>query len=306
MPGSWTLESIPDLTGRTVVVTGANSGIGFAVARELARRGATTLLACRSAARGQAAAASIRAGIPGATLRVHSLDLAHLASVHRFADDVRRTYDRLDLLINNAGVMFSPRATTIDGLERTIGVNHLGHFALTGRLIELLQSTPDARIVTVTSLAHARGRLDTSTWLGPRPRGYGAARAYADSKLANLLFALELDRRLDGATPRSLAAHPGGAPTGLGRRMEDHRMYRVIRPLMECVSQTVLAAASPILRAATDPCARGGQYLGPSGRLGFRGPPIPVSPSRRATDLRAGKLLWGVSTRLTRVEVPLE
>lgn len=305
MPATWTVDDIPDLSEQVAVVTGANSGIGFAVADELAKRGAITVLACRNPHRGETAAAAIRAASPTATVRVMRLDLGSLDSIRQFAAEVQCTFSRLDLLINNAGVMFSPRTTTEDGFEITIGINHLGHFALTGHLIGLLNATPEARIVTVTSLAHAKGRTDTTAWLGARRRSHGPGRVYADSKLANLLFALELHRRLTGTTTRSLAAHPGGAPTGLGRHMEDRRTYRRLRPLLELLSQSVTAASQPILRAATDPSAVGGQCFGPCGRLGFRGPPVPVRPSARATNPRAALLVWGVSTRLTGVKVSL-
>ncbi|MFC2099264.1 oxidoreductase [Candidatus Bipolaricaulota bacterium] len=300
----WTVADIPNLSGTVAIVSGANSGIGLEASRELARKCATVVLACRSARRGQRAAVSIRSEIPGACVEVMALDLASLASIRRFTEAFKQDYDRLDLLLNSAGVLLVPFSTTANGFESHFGINHLGHFALTGLLIERLLATAGSRIVTVSSRAHAVGRIDSADLRVEGRDRYSAARAYARSKLANLLFTYELQRRLSKADTIAVAAHPGGAATGLGRRMGNHRFYRVVLPLLEWLSQSAAQGARPILRAATDPGVRGGEYYGPSGFLGMRGRPVRVQSARRAHDHDAARRLWSVSEELTGVRFP--
>jgi len=301
MRDRWTLEDMPDLSGRAAIVTGASSGMGLETSRELARRGAVVVLACRDARRGEAAIESVRSGIPDARVSVQALDLASLASVGRFAAAFRDRHDRLDLLILNAGVLLAPHDRTEDGFELHFGINHLGHFALTGLLIDRLLGTSGSRVVTVSSLAHARGRIDFAAAIDGTAERYAAARAYARSKLANLLFSYELQRRLRGTAVISVAAHPGGAATSLGRRMTDRPGYRLFLPLLEWLSQSAAQGARPILRAATDPNAAGGEYYGPAGRLGMRGHPVTVPSSSCSHDLGAAARLWELSETLTGV-----
>lgn len=302
--GSWTPEEIPDLSGRTAVVTGASGGIGFEAAAGLARKGAHTILACRDRARGQAVMSRIRSESPDARVEIMMLDLESLSAIRTFAEAFEARHDRLDILVNNAGVLLVPYGTTRDGFERHLGVNHLGHFALTGRLMRRLSATTASRVVTVSSRGHALGRLDLAGLWYEGGRGYSAIGAYARSKLANLLFTYELQRRLEGTTTVAVAAHPGGAPTGLGRRMSDRRAYRVLLPLMEWLSQSAAEAARPILRAATDPHATGGEYYGPGGFLGMRGDPTIVQSHWRSHDRDVARRLWQVSEDLTGVRFP--
>lgn len=293
---SWTSADIPHQGGRLALVTGANSGIGLATARILAGHGAQVVLACRDTSRGANARDSIRARHPDAAVEAMQLDLASLDSIRAFCDAVRQQHRRLDLLVNNAGVMTPPPGRTADGFELQLGVNHLGHFALTGLLLELLLRAPAARVVTLSSLAARLGRLELSA-----RRRRGAARAYAQSKLANLVFSLELHRRLQarGHGVRSLAAHPGWTGTNLQSHV---RFIRWLNPLL---AQTPAQGARPTLYAATSPEARGGEFFGPDGRWELRGAPTRARVPAAARDPSAAARLWSVSEELTGVRYAL-
>jgi NAD(P)-dependent dehydrogenase (short-subunit alcohol dehydrogenase family) len=299
----WTAERIPGQAGRSAIVTGANSGIGFVTARELARAGADVLLACRDAERGEAAAATIRAAVPDASVSVAALDLASLDSVRAFAQTFLAERAGLDLLVNNAGVMAPPREETGDGFELQLGTNHLGHFALTALLLDALEGREGSRVVTVASNRHKTARIDFGDLQGERC--YRRWRAYGQSKLANLLFALELDRRLRASesTIRSLAAHPGYAATALMRGSPPARA--VFAAGTRLWGQSAAMGALPLLYAATADLP-GGTYVGPGGRGEWRGDPALVLPSPTARDREVAKRLWQVSEELTgvRCEVP--
>jgi NAD(P)-dependent dehydrogenase (short-subunit alcohol dehydrogenase family) len=266
----WTAAAMPDLAGRTIVVTGGNSGIGYEAALELARKGAHVVLACRDASRGRSAAAAIESALPQASLEVMELDLASLASIHAFAEAFQGRHPSLDVLCNNAGVMAIPYRRTHDGFEMQLGTNHLGHFALTGLLLDRLLATDAARVVTVSSTAHRFGRMrfDDLHW----ESGYRKWRAYGQSKLANLLFAYELQRRLDavGARCISVACHPGYAATNLqlaGPRMQGSSVMESLSSLANRVfAQSAAMGALPTLCAAVSPDVRGGDYIGPDGQ----------------------------------------
>ncbi len=307
MSAKWTTEQIPDQTGRTAVVTGANSGLGLVCARELARAGASVVLACRSAERGAAALEAISRAAPGAQLELASLDLGSLASVEAFAERFRSTHDGFDLLFNNAGVMAPPRRLTADGFELQLGTNLLGHFALTGRLLGALEGRADARVVTLSSIAHRTGRIDFEDLQSERR--YSRWRAYGQSKLADLLFALELDRRLRAArsTVKSLAAHPGYAATNLQSAAVPTADRLVMVVTNALLAQSADRGALPPLYAATEPDLEGGLYIGPDGPGEFRGSPRPVSPNRAARDEAVAARLWAVSEELTgvRFELPV-
>lgn len=308
MTRSWIEADLGDQTGRTALVTGANSGIGFATARALAAHGARVVLACRNLDRAGDAAARIAADDPARLPEVLHLDLADLSSVATAAERFRADHDRLDLLVNNAGIMAPPLRHTAQGFESQLGVNHLGHFALTGRLLPALRATPRSRVVTVSSLAHWAGRIDPDHLDAlDDAEHYGPWRAYARSKLANLLFTLELDRRLRaaGATTAAVAAHPGGALTHIGAEDPGGLLNAAIqatRPVAEKLHvRGPDAGAWAVLRAATDPSVRGGDYLGPRGLGQAVGRPVRVSRSRRALDEVTAGRLWEVSETATGV-----
>ncbi|GHH75062.1 SDR family NAD(P)-dependent oxidoreductase [Promicromonospora soli] len=299
MTEKWTERDIPDQKGRVAVVTGANTGLGFETARALAERGATVVLAVRDVEKGKKAAARISGDVG-----VLALDLTSLESVRDAAAELHATHDSIDLLINNAGVMMPPKQTTRDGFELQFGTNHLGHFALTGLLLDLLLPVPGSRVVTVSSIAHRTGgaaiHFDDLQW----DRSYDRTAAYAQSKLANLLFAYELQRRLaPRGTTVSVAAHPGLASTELVRDLP--AAMRLIAPVIgPLVSQSAAGGALPSLRAATDPAVLGGQYYGPDGRSEFRGNPHVVSSSPQSYDGTLQQRLWTVSEDLTGVKFP--
>ena len=300
----WTAADIPDLAGRRAVVTGANSGLGFQIARELALHGAAVMLAVRDTKRGDDAAVRICDEGP-AEVDVARLDLADLSSVREFA---RGFAGGLDLLVNNAGVMALPRRTTADGFEMQLGTNHLGHFALTGLLLPRLLESGGARVVTMSSGAHAFGRIRFENLQGERH--YQRWLAYGQSKLANLLFAFELARRaaLADLDLASVAAHPGYAATNLqtqAARMENSRVKAVVAELgNRLLAQSDAQGALPALYAATMPDVIGGEYFGPDGRSGARGYPTRAQTSKSARDPELASRLWSVSEELTDVTYP--
>jgi NAD(P)-dependent dehydrogenase (short-subunit alcohol dehydrogenase family) len=301
---TWTTDEIPDLTGRNAVVTGANTGLGLATADALAARGARVILAVRNTAKGDAAASAIRVDHPGADVPVQALDLSDLASIRAAADALLADGRGIDLLINNAGVMYTPKSTTVDGFELQMGTNHLGHFALTGLLLPRLLDTPDSRVVTVSSVGHKiRSKIDVDTLAGTD--GYDRVAAYGRSKLANLLFTYELQRRLAaaGATTAALAAHPGLSDTELIRNSPKFLQWSefLFRPIMQSAERGAL----PTLRAATDPTAQGGQYFGPDGIGEARGNPKVVESSSRSHDAELQRALWEKSAEMTGVDYPL-
>jgi NAD(P)-dependent dehydrogenase (short-subunit alcohol dehydrogenase family) len=296
----WTFDAIPDQSGRTAIVTGANTGIGFETARMLAAQGARVIIACRSLGKGETALSRIRSAHRGAKVELTLLDLADLASVAAFAEGIHKTHTRLDLLINNAGVMTPPFSRTKQDFELQFGTNHLGHFALSAKLFPLLERTPSARLVTVASGAAHTGRIDFDD-LDYRRRPYRAWAAYAQSKLANLLFMLELGRRLSAsnASVIATASHPGWTATELQRNTLPARL---LNPLF---GMKPADGALPTLRAAVDPSARNGAYFGPSGPLEMSGSPKRARLPGRALDAGVAQKLWVRSEELTGAAFPL-
>ncbi|MGE5140281.1 MAG: oxidoreductase [Rudaea sp.] len=300
----WSARDIPDQTGKTVVVTGANRGIGFHAARMLAANGAQVILAVRDERRGQRAAERITRDSPDASLRVSLLDLANLASVRHFAEEFVGAYETLDLLLNNAGIMAIPFRRTVDGFEMHFGSNHLGHFALTGLLFPALLAAPSARVVTVSSINHYYGRIAFDNLHGERR--YNGWLAYGQSKLANLLFAFELQRRFARARVRSIsvACHPGYTSTNLqlvGPRMRGSRTEEAFWRAAHLFGQDAASGALPLVYAAVSPDVKGGEYIGPGRLFGLRGHPVTVRSSRRARDGETAERLWEVSEELTGV-----
>jgi len=301
----WTAADVPDQAGRVAVITGANTGIGYETAAVLARRGANVVLALRNIDKGRQAVTRITAGNPHAKVALQQLDLTSLASVRAAADAIRAAHPRIDLLINNAGVMMTPKGTTQDGFELQFGTNHLGHFALTGLLLDHLLPIDGSRVVTISSLGHRlRATIDFDDLrAGP---GYDRAAAYGRSKLANLLFTYELQRRLaaKAAPTIAVAAHPGGSRTELGRNAPAWVRIglTIVGPVL---FQSAAMGALPTLRAATDPQVRGGQYYGPTRLAEQRGFPELVQSSARSHDEQLQRWLWAVSEQLTGVTYPV-
>ncbi len=303
MTAKWTSGDVPGQHGRLAVVTGANTGLGFETARVLAARGASVVLAVRDTDKGKTAAARIAVTAPGVNVTVQPLDLASLDSIRAAARELRAQHPRIDLLINNAGVMFTPQQTTRDGFELQFGTNHLGHFALTGLLLEQMLPVPGSRVVTVSSTAHRlRARINFGDLQGER--SYRRVAAYSQSKLANLMFTYELQRRLSSAatttTTIAVAAHPGLANTELTRNSS-----AASAALARLISQKPAMGALPVLRAATDPGVLGGQYYGPGRLLGTRGYPELARSSGQSRDTAIQRRLWTASEELTGVTFPV-
>jgi NAD(P)-dependent dehydrogenase (short-subunit alcohol dehydrogenase family) len=302
MNAKWTADQIPDQQGRTAIVTGANSGLGFVIARELARAGAHVIVASRDPDRGAKAMGAIKAAHPAANVEVAQLDLASLVSVRAFATHFIASHNQLDLLINNAGIMAAPYRRTADGFELQFGTNHLGHFALTGLLMPAFNQRLGTRVATMSSNLHKGGEIRFDDLQGEQH--YSRWGAYGQSKLANLLFALELDRRLKaaGLPMISVAAHPGYSATNLqmsGPPLQERIVMRLANRLF---AQSAEMGALPMIYAATYPDLPGGSYVGPDGPREARGYPALVQPSERAKDAATAKRLWEVSEKLTGVK----
>jgi len=297
----WNAENIPNQKGKVVIVTGSSSGIGFEAARVLAEKEASVIIAVRNLEKGNKAAEKITAQNNDADLTVLELDLANLESVKNFAENFNKDYSRLDLLINNAGVMIPPYSKTANGFELQFGTNHLGHFSLTAQLLKALLKTDKARIVNVASSAHKVGNLnfDDLTW---EKRSYTAWRAYGDSKISNLYFTYELDRKLKEKKLDLLvtAAHPGYTATELQRNMGLLEFFNNI------FAQDVSMGALPTLRAATEAGLKGAEYFGPSGFMEMRGFPEQVESNKLSKDEAIAKKLWEVSEELTGVKVEFD
>jgi len=296
---TWTTADIPDQTGRVAVITGSNTGLGYETAAALAHHGARVVLAVRNLDKGKDAATLIQRRSPNADVTLQELDLTSLDSIRAAAEQLRSDHDHIDLLINNAGVMMTPKSTTRDGFELQLGTNHLGHFVFTGLLLDRLLPVPGSRVVTVSSMGHRIGRIRFDDLQSDR--SYSRAGAYGQSKLANLLFTYELQRRLAGTNTIAVAAHPGSSTSELSRNVP--RLVQLAFKPMEL--QGANMGALPTLRAATDPTVLGGQYYGPGGFVGMRGFPKVVASSRRSHDVEAQRRLWNVSEELTGVTYPV-
>jgi NAD(P)-dependent dehydrogenase (short-subunit alcohol dehydrogenase family) len=305
MSTKWTAADIPDQSGRVAVITGANTGLGYWTAEMLADKGAHVVLAVRNLDKGKDAVDRITAKSPKADVALQQLDLTSLDEIRKTAEELKAAHERIDLLINNAGVMYTDKATTKDGFELQFGTNHLGHFAFTGLLLDRLLPVQGSRVVTVSSIGHriiAKIHFDDLQW----ERSYNRVAAYGQSKLANLMFTYGLQRRLaaKGAPTVALAAHPGGSDTELTRNIP-----RLLKPVVDVVwpmfSQSAEMGALPTVRAATDPSAQGGQYYGPDGIGEQRGYPKVVKSSKQSHDEAIQRRLWTVSEELTGVTYPV-
>lgn len=309
MAGTWTTADMPRLDGKTIIVTGANSGVGYETARAFSRKGAHVILACRSEDRAQTAEEALRKENPAVSTEIILLDLADLTSIHQFVAAFMDRYNQLDVLVNNAGLMAIPYRQTADGFEMQFGTNHLGHFALTGLLLEPILAADKARVVTVSSGLHRSGKLDFDDLQGKQK--YNKRAAYSQSKLANLLFAYELQRRLaaHGAEAISVAAHPGYSATNLqhvGPQMEESTLQQGLMTLANrFFAQSSEMGALPTLYAATAPDVQGCDYIGPGGWMHMRGYPVKEYSSDASYDEASARRLWEISESLTGISYAL-
>ncbi len=301
---NWTTNDIPDQTGRTAVITGANTGLGYETAVALAAKGANVVLAVRNTDKGKAAADLIARRTPGASVAVQELDLTSLDSIRTAAEQLRSEYDTIDLLINNAGVMMTPKSTTKDGFELQFGTNHLGHFAFTGLLLDRVLAVPGSRVVTVSSVGHRFARNGIRFDDLQSEREYSRVGAYGQAKLANLMFTYELQRRLQGTNTIATAAHPGGSRSELTRNLPRPILLlnNVLAPLYQGAD---MGALPTVARRHRSRRAIGGQYFGPDGFGEQRGYPVVVASSRVSHDTDAQRRLWTVSEELTGVSFPV-
>lgn len=299
---NWTFDNIPDLTGKTIIVTGGNSGLGFEAVKALARKNAEVILAARSLERGNQAKETILAEFPHCNISVMALDLGDLASIKTFAETFKSKYQQLDVLLNNAGIMWCPYATTKDGFESQMGVNHLGHFTLTGLLLDTLKNTKQARVVNVSSLGHRNGKMDFDNLLF-NEANYHPRQAYYNSKLANLLFTYELQRRFEANNLDiiAVAAHPGGSATNLMRYVKGQLWFKLMYPLILPIANSAAMGTLPEVRASVDAQVKGGEYYGPKSLGEMRGYPILVKSISAAHSVADAKKLWEMSENLTQI-----
>jgi len=300
---NWTITDIPDLTGKTVIVTGGNSGLGYESVKAFALKGAQVTMACRSMTKGEEAKKRIVRFLPSADINVMELDLTDLKSIRNFATNFKKNHTRLDVLLNNAGIMMVPYSLTKDGFESQLGTNHLGPFALTGLLLGVLKTTPKSRVVNVSSMAHSSGEMDFNNLLYENGKNYSPTKAYSRSKLSNLLFTYELQRFFDKNNINSIAltAHPGFSNTNLVEHLMKKWYYRILKPIIFKMAQSASRGALPQLRASVDPRAKGSDFYGPNGRWQMTGYPVIVQPKPKAFDKENARKLWNVSEKLTSV-----
>ena len=301
---NWTIQNIPALTGKVVIVTGGNSGLGYESVKAFTMKDAEVILASRSLEKGEEARTAILQAVPEGKIQVMQLDLGDLESVRAFAADFKKKHKRLDILLNNAGIMMTPYFKTKDGFEGQFGTNHLGHFALTGLLFDLIQITPGSRIVNVSSGAHRNGVMDFDNLQFEDGKGYTPSKAYGRSKIANLLFTYELQRKLEasGSDTIALAAHPGIAMTNLARHMEGRLLFKILIPLFKRMAQDQAMGALPQLRASVDPGVKGAEYYGPDGKREWKGYPVVVQSNEASHNQKDAARLWEESERLTGVK----
>ena len=299
----WKLENMPDLSGKIIVVTGGNSGLGFEAVKAFASKNAQVIMACRSVDKGEKAKEHILAQNPNGSITIMPLDLTNLSSIHNFVALFKKQFKQLDVLLNNAGIMMVPYGLTKDGFELQIGTNHLGHFALTGLLLDVLKSTPTSRVVNVSSMAHKSGKMDFDNLLFENGKDYSPMKAYGRSKLSNLLFTYELQRFFEknkiGCA--AIAAHPGVSDTNLFVHAAPKWAMNLLRPLFLLMIQPASMGVLPEIRAAVDLNAKGGEYYGPKGKREVKGYPIIVQSNAASHDKESARKLWELSVKLTGV-----
>ncbi|MDD3320647.1 MAG: oxidoreductase [Paludibacter sp.] len=300
---NWNLNYIPDLSGKFIIVTGGNSGLGFEAVKALSNKNAHIILACRNLSKGEKAKSDILKQSPKANINVMELDLASLESVRNFASNYKKNHTTLDVLINNAGIMMVPYGLTTDGFEKQLGTNHLGHFALTGLLLDVLKKSPASRVVNVSSIAHRSGEMIFDNLLFENGKDYTPMKSYGRSKLANLLFTFELQRFFEAnkIDCSAIAVHPGVSDTDLFDHVAPKWVLKALHPLFSLMIQPASMGALPELRAATDPNAKGGEYYGPDGKREMKGYPVLVNPTNAAKSKEDAKKLWEISEKLTSI-----
>jgi len=300
---NWNLDQVENLTNKNVIITGANTGLGFETALAIASKGANVIMACRSQERAESARQKIVSKYPNATIDIVLLDLGNLSKIESFVKEYKSKYKTLDILINNAGVMTTPYMKTEDGFEFQNGVNHLGHFALTAQLFDLLKETKDSRLVIVSSIAHKNAVIDLDDYMFEQEENYTPMKSYRQSKLSNLLFMKELNRRMKDKTytVKVLAAHPGVSRTELTRYVLSGFLAILLYPLVYLFTQSAKKGALPQLRAALDNNAQTGEYYGPNGYKEMRGKPILVKSEPNANNVEDAQALWALSEKLTNV-----
>lgn len=296
----WTLSNMPNLTGKIIIVTGGNSGLGASSVKAFAEKGATVILASRSLEKGQKAKADI--GLVSGSIEVMQLDLQDFSSIEKFAAQFKSEYSQLDVLLNNAGIMMTPYSKTKDGLEAQIGTNHFGHFKLTGLLLDILKNTPQSRVVNVSSIAHKRGRMHFDNLMFDNGSGYNPTKAYGQSKLANLHFTFELQRFFEANNINSIAvaAHPGVAMTNLANHLQNKLMFKILMPLAKGLFQSAEGGALPQIRASVDANVKGAEYYGPDGFQEIKGNPVVVKALPHALVEADAKKLWQLSEEITK------
>lgn len=299
----WTIADIPDLTGKVIIVTGGNSGLGYESVKAFVEKGATVIMASRSIEKAELAKKDMVIHSPEAKIHVMQLNLSDLNSVRLFVQEFKTQFNKLDILLNNAGIMMTPYGFTKDGFESQFGTNHLGHFALTGLLLDLILKTPQSRIVNVSSLAHKRGKIHFDDLLFNDGNSYDPMESYRQSKFANLLFTYELQRRLESAGSKTItvAAHPGVSITNLGNHLKGKLMYKIFMLFSGFLTHIPAQGALPQLRAAVDPMVQGGQYYGPDRMGEMKGDPVIVQSTKESHNLNDARKLWEVSEKLTGV-----
>lgn len=298
----WTTDNIPDLTGKVIIVTGGNSGLGYEAVKAFADKGAQVIMASRNLQKAEAATKEIVKGHPSGKVIIMELDLGSLESVKNFVGAFKKQYNQLNVLVNNAGIMMTPYQLTNDGFESQLGTNHFGHFALTGQLFDLIKKTPGSRIVNVSSIAHKKGTFDFNDLLYDDGKSYDPMKAYQRSKIANLLFTYELQRKLDGSSvTMAVAAHPGVSMTNLANHLKGSFMFKIFSLLSPFVAHPVANGALPEIRASVDPEVKPGTYYGPAGFNEMKGAPVVVQSNSASHNKQDAQKLWEVSEKLTGV-----
>ena len=300
----WTIENITDLTGKTILVTGGNSGLGFEAVKAFALKGAHVVMACRSVNKGEVAKKQIIDFNPKADILIMELNLTDLKSIRSFVNLFKENHSRLDVLLNNAGIMMVPYGLTKNGFENQLGTNHLGHFALTGLLLDLLKKTPKSRVVNVSSMAHKSGVMDFDNLLYENGKDYSPMKAYGRSKLSNLLFTYELQRFFEAnkIDCMALAAHPGVSDTNLFNHAAPKWILNLLKPLFLFMIQPASMGALPEIRASVDQNAKGGEFYGPNGKREMKGFPVIVKSTAASYDKESACKLWEISEKLTSVK----